>query len=178
MDTQYKIKKLNSLLSTACLILIVVLPATDLFFWANFQQNSDLLNAALNNSLQLATIEPWQIISAALFSIAITLVMTLGLWNLRSLFESFKQAQFFTPKNTQSLYRISKILFLSTVLKCLSSSVISVLLTWNNSAGKKALVVSFGSNELWLLIIAATLLTITWTFREGQRLAQENSEFV
>lgn len=178
MNSISRIKTLSSLLSATCLLLIVLLPLSAAYFWINFEQSSQLLGPRFDRVLQIDTIEPWQIVSAAVFSLMTTLVLVIGLWNLRQLFKNFKRGDFFTEQSTGALFTLSKVLFLSAILKCLSSAVLSVLLTWNNGAGEKSLIVSFGSNELWLLFIAATFLAITWSFKEGQKLAQENAEFV
>ncbi len=178
MNSISKIKALNSTLSIICLVLIFALPISALYFWINFEQTAHLLEFAKGGALQLDTIQPWQIISSALYSVGATLVLVLGLWNLRLLFNNFKRGEFFGEPSTRALHVLSQVLLISAVLKCLSSAVLSVLLTWNNPAGEKALVICFGSNELWMLFIAATFLAITWTFKEGQKLAQENAEFV
>lgn len=178
MNSKSKIKKLNSVLSTTCLALIVILPVVDLLFWFNFEDAVQYLDTQLGNRLQFETLQTWQIVIAALFSLVTTLIFVFGLWHLRRLFNSFKHAAFFTTENTHSMYTVAKLLVLSTILKCLNTPLFSVLLTWNNGPGQKALIVSLGSNELWLFIISATFFTIAWTFREGQKLGDENAKFI
>jgi hypothetical protein len=69
-------------------------------------------------------------------------------------------------------------LLLSAVLKVLQTAVLSIILTWNNPPGKKALVVGVGSPEISMLLIAGTIFVVSWILKEGQRLAIENAEFV
>jgi len=178
MNTISKIKALNSILSTVCPALMIALPLGIILFWLNFEQTLQYLDIAQSGVLQLETIQPWQIISAAVFSTMVCSVLLVGLWNLRLIFNSFKQGQFFTEQNIRSFHTLSKVLFASAVIQCLTSSILSVLLTWNNEPGEKALIISLGSNEFWLVFIAITCLAITWSFKEGQKLAEENAEFI
>ena len=178
MHTSTKIHRVNSLLSAACLTLMFALPIVDLYFWFNFQQTAQLLNPSLVSQLQMTTIRPWQVISAAAFSLSSTMIFVIGLNYLRQLFERFKSAEFFSQNTVFSLYMVAKLLLICAFIRCISSAVLSVLLTWNNPPNERALVISLGSNELWMMILAATFLTIAWSFKEGQRLAQENAEIV
>lgn len=165
-------------MSSICAILILVLPASMIWFWLNFQANADSLAIAQHGVLQLDSIQTWQIIGASTYSMATTLVAVYGLIQLRQLFNNFKADQFFTDASVQSLHRFCIVLFISAVLKVLNAPVLSVLLTFNNGPDKNALIVSFGSNEFWLLFIAATFLAIAWCFKEGIALANENASFV
>jgi hypothetical protein len=165
-------------MSMLCSILIFVFPILTIWFWSNFQSNAPLLNIAQQGVLQLETIQAWQITAAGAYSVATTLVVVYGLIQLRHLFELFKSDKFFTTASVRSLHRFCLVLFISAILKVLNTAVLSVLLTLNNGPNQKSLIISLGSNEFWLLFIAATFLTIAWCFREGLALANENASFV
>ncbi|MBL4672276.1 MAG: DUF2975 domain-containing protein [Arenicella sp.] len=173
-----KLKRLSTLMSMICAVLIFALPMVTIWFWINFQSNAQLLFTAQQGVLQLETIRPWQIICAGAISVTTTLVVVYGLIQLRQLFEHFKSDNFFTKASVRSLHRFCLALFVSAILKVLNTAVLSVLLTFNNGPNQKAFIVSFGSNEFWLLFIAATFLTIAWCFKEGLALANENASFV
>lgn len=173
-----KLKRLSTLMSVICTCLILVLPILTIWFWINFQSNAPRLNIAQQGVLQLETIEAWQIICAGAYSVATTLVVVYGLIQLRQLFEHFRSDNFFTKASVRALHGFCLALFVSAILKVLNTAVLSVLLTINNGPNQKALIISLGSNEFWLLFIAATFLTIAWCFKEGLALANENASFV
>lgn len=154
------------------------LPLGALVFWWNFEAALPYLDVAQSGVLQLSTIQDWQIFVAGLFSISMALLFTVCLWHLRKVFNNFKRGRFFTEQNIHSLSMVSKVLFFSAIMQCVSSAVLSVILTWNNGPGEKALIVSIGLNEFWLFFIAATFLAIVWSFKEGRKIEQENAEFV
>jgi len=178
MSPTSKIRYLYAFVSTVCLTLMVALPLGTLVFWFNFEQTLPALEIADSAQFQLDTIELWQLLCAALFSLISVSLVLIGLWNLRILFGSFKRGEFFSQQSVRSLHILSKVLLISAIIECLSPSVLSVLLTWNHGPGEKTLIVSFGSNEFWLLFIAIVFSAITWSFKEGQKLAQENAAFV
>jgi hypothetical protein len=161
-----------------CTVLIFALPILTIWFWFNFHSNAPQLDLAQQGVLQLETIRPWQIISAGVYSLTTMLVVVYGLIQLRQLFEHFKSDNFFTKASVRSLHRFCLVLFVSAILKVLNTTVLSVLLTFNNGPNQKSLIVSVGSNEFWLLFIAATFLAIAWCFKEGLALANENASFV
>ncbi len=178
MSSPAKIRLLNTCLATVCLILMFLIPLGVLVFWISHDSTLMHLDIARSGILQIETLQKWQLVCAAMFNFGIGLLMVVALNHLRLIFMRFKQGIFFSQSNTLALRSFSRLLLISVVLQCLSSSVLSVLLTWNNPQGERALVVTLGSNEFWLLFIAATFFAMVWSFQEGQRLAQENAEFV
>jgi len=170
--------RLSTAMSTICTILMLVLTVMAIWFWVNFEDNVQSLSIASRGVIQIETIQLWQIVCAAVYNITATLILVYGLSQLKRLFNNFKQGNFFTEESVQSMHRFCIVMFVSAVFRVLSPTVLSLLLTINNGPNQKALIVTFGSNEFWFLFIAATFLAITWSFKEGQELANENASFV
>jgi len=170
--------RFNSGMAALCTALMIGIPITMAWFWFNFDSNIDSLSISNEDILQVATIQNWQVIVVALFNMFGALIFAYGLYQLRQLFIIFKSQQYFTQSTLECMYRFSLVLFVTATLKLFDTLVTSIFLTWNNPPGERALVVTLGSNEFWSLFIAATFLAITWSFKEGVVIAQENAEFV
>lgn len=176
MTTHSKLRTLSHLMAISCVLLMVGISLSSLWFWSDFKSNALTLDVA--RVLQLETIQTWQISLAATFSVITSLVLIYGLEHLRRLFIHFKHGHVFTESSVRSMHHFCGVLFISAILKVISTAFLSVVLTWNNGPNQKSLMIQFGSNEFWLLFIAITFLAIAWSFKEGLRLSQENAEFV
>ena len=178
MTSISKLRTLSQLMAISCVLLMLGISLSSIWFWSDFKQNAMTLEIAQRGVLQIETIQTWQIVLAATFSLITALVLIYGLEHLRRLFINFKEGNFFTESSVRSMHHFCAVLFISAILKVLSTMFLSVILTWNNGPNQKALIVQFGSNELWSLFIAITFLAIAWSFKEGLRLSNENAEFV
>lgn len=173
-----KLSALSQFMALFCVILMAGISLSTIWFWSDFKHNIMTLGIAHQGVLQIENIKNEQIIIAAAFSIFTSLVLIYGLEHLRRLFISFMRGHVFTNSSVKSMHHFCGVLFVSAVLKIISTAFFSVVLTWNNGPNQKTLIFQFGSNELWLLFIATTFLVIAWSFKEGLRLSQENAEFV
>ena len=173
-----RLKRLSIFMSMMCTILMVVLPILVLSFWLNFESNAQSLAITEYTVLQIDTIKTWQIVCATLYSLLTTIVVVYALAQLKRLFTNFRNDDIFTEASVRSIHRFCLALFVSVLFRILNTAVLSVLLTLNHGPNQKALVISFGSNEFWLLFISATFLAISWSFKEGLSLANENASFV
>jgi len=178
MASNKTLLRFNSAMAMLCTLLMIGIPIGMAWFWLNFDSNIELVSIYKEGILQVDTIVAWQVITAGSFSVLSSLIFAYGLSQLRKLFINFTTREYFTQPNLESMYRFSLILFVSATLKLFDTAVMSLVLTWNNSPGERALSITFGTNQFWSLFIAATFLAITWSFREGVELAKENSEFI
>lgn len=101
-----------------------------------------------------------------------------GLWRLQALFGLYARGLFFTEPNIKALQSFAGTLVASALASPLVSAFLSILLTWNNPPGQRALHISFGSQQGLLLLIGGTLWVITWIMCEAKKLADENAEFI
>ena len=164
-------------MSVFCAGLIVILPLWMIWFWFNFSTYAPSL-AKPNVLIDMQYIQPSQIILAGGVHLMALSVLLYGIWHLRALFRLFRTGVYFTVNATSHLYSFTLALFVSVLLKPITTAVLSVVLTWGNPPGKKSLVLELGSSEISTILIASVLLTVTWIMREGQQLADENASFV
>lgn len=161
--------------SAACL----ALPGWLIWYWLNFSEQLPALQAQIPSVLlSMEFISTTQLILAAAITISASMLGVYALWQLRSLFALFSQGVVFSSETTRRLNLFGIALLASTLLRPIVTTILSVVLTWGNPPGQRSVVVSLGSSDFMLLVFATTFLVITWVFREGQRLSQENAEFV
>jgi hypothetical protein len=179
MPNTHRIKALSRLMVAIFSIVMVSVPAWLMWYWANFADYVPALQAQRPEILiSMDYISGSQLLLAGLISLAASMLVVYALWQLRKLFVLFQQGVVFSAQTTRALNLFGIALLASVILKPITTAILSVVLTWGNPSGQRSVTVSLGSNELMLLLFAATFLAITWVFREGQRLSQENAEFV
>jgi len=179
MNNANKVRRLSSIMTRCCEICIIVLPLSVIWFWLNIDQNISSLSIAKPTVLlDMQYIQSYQIILGWLISMTTTIVLLYGLWHIRLLFKHFNTGIFFSQEVARHLYIFSLTLFVSALLKPISTALLSLLLTMGNPYGEKSLVIEFGAYEVSLLFIAGTLMVITWILKEGQKLVTENKEFI
>lgn len=126
----------------------------------------------------MAYISQTQLLLASIISFVPVLVLMYGIWRLAGLFGLYRKGVFFTQDNSLNLYVFSMALLFTGVAKIIVEALLSVVLTWGNPPGMKALSIQFGSGEFSILFIAGVLMSVAWIMREAHRLAEENAEFV
>lgn len=132
----------------------------------------------LNMPIQWNTVEPWQ--GYVLWGVA-SVHMALGavaLWFLHKAFRNLSKGEFFNLDNSLNLWRFSILLFLQALMKPFLLTMSSLLLTINHPIGERALVVSFGSQELFTLALAMIIWVVSDVLVAGNRLEHENKQFV
>lgn len=178
MNNSERIHRVSTVLKWACNAYLLLAPLLLAALWLNFER----LGPQWQTLAQLP-IQPQyvgvvnKLLGAAITAVPLALLMY-GVWHLRQLFEQFRQGQLFSATGAGHLHVFAWMLLVTLILAPVVSALLSVVLTMNNPPGERALVISFGSNDLGQLFIAGALFAITWTLREGYRLRQENEAFV
>lgn len=101
-----------------------------------------------------------------------------GLWELKNLFEGYTRGEIFTVEAARNLRRFGYALMVSAAKTGVGSVLLSAALSIDVQEGRKALVLSFSSDDLALLLIGAILLVISKVMEEASRVAEENAGFV
>ncbi len=117
----------------------------------------------------------WAVATALLPAVALTLF---GLTQLWKLFDDYARGHVFTETAALRLRRLGIVAMLVGVVKPLTGAALSLVLSWHNPPGERALTLSLSSDDYVSLLAGAVLLAIASVMREATRLAQENAEFV
>lgn len=107
--------------------------------------------------------------------------MVVGVWilmTMRALLGLYAQGHALSVEAAGDIRRIGLGLVLMGLLPLLIRPVQSVLLSWNNPAGERALTVGVGSGDVGFLLGGALMLLIAWAMAEAAEAAAENRAFV
>lgn len=100
------------------------------------------------------------------------------LWQLWRLFGCYRQGQVFSATALHHLQRFGWGMVLLAVAEPLSRTAASVVLTLDNPPGQRMLVVTLGSHDYTLGLLALVFVAIARVMAEAARAAEENAQFV
>lgn len=172
MQNISRVKYLSSRIHSFLVISIVIVPIYYVSYWFLLNQYplmSDSPSSIVAHQLSIE-IQAVGFISSLL---PLSALMYL-LFNLIKLFSLYKQGIVFSLKHVSLFKKTSKLLIIWVFLSIIYESVKSVLFSWGNPVGERVLSVSFGSEQLTVLIVATLVYLIAWVIDEGRELAEEN----
>ena len=173
-----RIQRFSRWLALLCLVLIVVLPVTLLFYWALEPPEGLAEQGQLGIGAIKAPIETWQRVAGAALSLLPVGMLIAGLLQARRCFLLFAAGRVFVSEATLCLRRFAGWVAASVAAGMLASTALSVVLTINNPPGMRQLIVGVGSNEVFTLSFAAMVWLMAAVIAHGQALAEENASFV
>lgn len=150
------------------------------WIWIAGHASEFFQNFALQRGLLF---DPQQLTLSTQILLAITLAAPLvplcyGLWRLYRLFGLVAEGSYFSLETARHLYYFSLMIMASVVVGIITNSLASILLTMNNPPGLRSLSISFGSQQLTLLLLASAFTLISWILSEATRIARENAEII
>ena len=109
------------------------------------------------------------------FPLAATLF---GLWHARLLFASYERGEVFTGTAASHIRLVGLAMLINAILSVGFRTLGSILLTHDNTAGSRAVSVSFSGDTFLLVLMGGLLIVIGWVTREAARLSEENRQFI
>ncbi len=178
MNNLKKIQRVSAFMQGFCLLLMVSLPVMLVGFWMNLDQLVPALAQQTGLPIRAQSLQPTTLgLGFACMAVPMA-VLLYGIWRLYCLFGLYRQAQFFTRANAHHLLVFATTLFINVLLAPVVSGLLSVILTWHNPPGQKALSIGLGSQHLAALFVASAFMVIAWIMLEGKKLADENAEII
>jgi DUF2975 family protein len=172
-----RVRALSRAMAVLCVVTSVVLGAGLLVYWLVTPVETVFLDARLPGG-PLSEMG-WGIRFAAIMISATPLAcLVWGLMQARRCFLEFTEGRFFTLEVIHGLRGFAVAVFASALLKPVVGAALSVLLSWGAGPGKKALVLSLGSDTLLSLLFAGTIAIIAWVMTEALAVADENAQFI
>jgi hypothetical protein len=172
-----RIRRFSKIMSGLYLATSVVLTAGTLCYWVATPQADILASAGLPAAGAGNLGFPTRLL-AFLVSMLPLAALIWGLGQARRCFDGFARQQFFTAETVGSLRAFAMAVFVSTLLQPFAYSALSLILTWTNPAGQRALAISISSDMLLGQLFAGTITVIAWVMREAIAIADENAQFV
>jgi hypothetical protein len=172
-----RIRRLSKIMSGLYLATSVILTAGTLYYWFATPP-ADILTAA---KLPVTGVENLGFPIRLLAFLVSMLPLAALIWGLRQAqqcFNGFAKQQFFTAETVGSLRAFAMAVFVSTLLQPFAYAALSLILSWTNPAGQRALSIGI-SSDMWLgLLFAGTIIVIAWVMREAIAIADENAQFI
>lgn len=179
MSTNIRVRRLAHFLYYGTFVLMVfVIVGTVLGLAIAKPISLDAIRAA-HPALQIGD----QITQAQMIaSLAIGLVpMLIWVWTLnqmRHLFGGYKTGKVLTDRSAHLIQRIGSGFLGLAVVQVALVPIQSVLLTWSNSAGERAISVGVHSDTLGFFIAAGLMTVIGWAMRDACDAVAENKAFI
>ncbi|MDM3872549.1 DUF2975 domain-containing protein [Porticoccus sp. W117] len=177
------IEKLSRRMALASLICIIALPLALAIVWTSNNPilMEQIIGLDIQNINQQGATSGLSLIQRVLGFLASMLpvgMLMWGLWNLKQLFSQYARLHLFNTATTTCLQRFAKALIFIAPLDILSGALISLITSFHNPAGQKALQISIGQPQLSTLFIGLVILAIARVLMVGQQLKEENEQFV
>ncbi|GAB1479469.1 hypothetical protein MASR2M74_20330 [Paracoccaceae bacterium] len=101
-----------------------------------------------------------------------------ALWQAHRLFAAFARGDILVPATGMRLFRVGLGFALVLPAQLLASGVTSLLLTWSNPSGGRALALSVDPAHAMLAVAGLLILTVGWVMTEAARIAEDNAQIV
>lgn len=117
----------------------------------------------------------WRLVGAQLPALTAALLAQFWLWRL---FGRYRLGDVFSLEALGHLRRFAWSLALLPVAEPLSRTLGALAITLDSPPGQRMLVISFGSYEYALMLVALVFVAIARVMAEAARVAEENAQFV
>jgi len=157
--------------------LVFFIPILTLMYWAFF----NYLPVGFTTELPVVVTQALSIntlFMAFLVSLIPMSVATYGAINLKALFKLYEKAIVFSEKNVNCIRRLGYTLIFWVIANFVFVVLISIVLTFNNLPGERAIVAQFGVSDIGTLIIGAVIVLVSWVMHEASKLEDEQAHTV
>ena len=172
-----RIRRLSRLMAAGCLATSGLLAAAMFFYWATTPTQALFTQAGIPMVPALEIDLSTRAMAFGISMIPLGMLIC-GLQSARRCFDAFAAGQIFSREPIRRLKVFSIAVAASALLKPFAGAALSVLLSFNNPAGAKAVTLNIGSDMLIALIFAGTVAVIAWVMAEALDIADENKQFV
>lgn len=171
-------KRLSSIISWLCLVVLIVLPAAAVWLLFNLELFADIAQRNLKLPIIWSSVETGQLVLAWLASIIYMSIGLIALFYLRRSFLNFSKGRLFDLENTRDLRLFAIFVLVQGLITPIFYACLSVIFSWNHPAGQKMLSVMFGSNEIRSIGLALIFWVICDLLVEAEKLKKENQQFI
>ena len=159
-----------------CTLIIVTIPVATAAFWG--LTPTDTIRAFKELGYEVTALPPLFRLLAFLVTMIPGAIAIYGLLALRRLFDSYRTGAIFAAGNALCLRTFAISVVGSVLAKFITAPVLSVVLSWHNPPGTRALAITLNSDDLGALFVGCLFLVVAWIMAEAQRLAEDNAQIV
>ena len=98
--------------------------------------------------------------------------------SLRKLFELYEKIEIFSEKCVRHIRVFGWMLLIGQLAYPFYCALMSLALTISNPPGHRMIVVALGLTQIWLILLASSILLISWIMEEGKKLQEEHEATV
>ena len=131
-----------------------------------------------NLGINFVTLPGWQKAGGMLLSSVPLLALTVGLYRLRALFQSYGRGEYFSISAANHLGAVGRAVAYWVGLNIVCEPLLSIWLTLQAPSGHHMVTLSFGSSEIVALFLAACIAVIARILRQACEVSAENQQFV
>lgn len=169
-----RIQSVSSKFSALFSFLIICTPVSIFLFWLFFNS----LPTGFKGDLPVSTSNSLSHLTLALAFLVCMIpgsVTVYALITLKELFKLYEKAVVFSSRNVNCFRRLGYTLVFWVIAKMISTSLLSIVLSFNNPPGERQLVVQIGSTDIATLVFGAIVLVISWVMNEACKLNDEQA---
>jgi Protein of unknown function (DUF2975) len=155
-------------------VLIFSIPVLILTYWLFFND----LPIGFKSELPVAASLPLPLSTLCLgilVSFIPACVVIFGIATLKELFTLYENAIFFSTKNVKCFRRLGYILISWTFANMMFTTLISLVISFNNPAGQRMISFGFDVADIANLIIGAVVVVVSWVMNEASKLEDEQA---
>ncbi len=171
----WKIRRASLVFQKFITALMALLPLTVLSMWAFVDLETLKLGLTEAQVGPLTTFERWLAATLSLIPLSVALIV---LFNLRRLFGLYAQGQIFEASNVRCFRNMGWALVAIVPTNILFNSALSVLLSFDRAVGERMLALTVSSDGIWIAIVGAVIVIISWVMAEAAELSQDNAAIV
>ncbi|WP_165371499.1 DUF2975 domain-containing protein [Pseudolysobacter antarcticus] len=157
------------------LMMIATVLGNVLVAWPDTPQAADARIALTTQVPEALAGHRWLIL---IDSVAVSLILLLGLYRLLRLMRLFEQGDFFSRAAALHLRAFALALLLSTLASCLMPGLELLIVRLAGLDAPTSISFSIDSADIWLIMIGAVFFMITWIMGEARQLAEDNRMIV
>lgn len=169
--------RFSRFMAVLCAVLLVVAPLGLLLIWLNF----DFFEPFMKQEFGLPASMPIPIESKFLAALINLMRLSIGLYGLLCLRRTFLEGaagRCFSELAVVSFRKFAWAAVVYVVAAPFEKTLVILAFTLGNPPGERLLRFSFSTDNLLALFVGLLFVAVAHIFREGQRLAEENEEFL
>ena len=178
MSEIIRIQRISRIMRALSTFMAIFIPILILAVWLNFERVAPSWPEVSQLPLRFENLNGLILSIAFSVNMAHAGILLYGVVRLRRLFGLYSEGKIFTGENIRCLRSFAWAVLIYAVLTPVMGTLLSVILTFNNPVGERALAISISSNDIQLMFIGAVFLVIAWIMVEGRKLAEENAQIV
>lgn len=176
MNDLIRIRKVSGVMKWVCTVGIAAIPVAALLFWA--LASPEAVQGLPGVTYDVAALPPANRALAFLATMIPGGLSIYGLVALRRLFDAYRQGAIFAAGNALHLRAFAVSVVAAAIAKMLIVPVLSIVLSWHNPPGARALSIAINSDDIGARFVGLLFLVVAWIMAEAQQLAEDNAQIV